>query len=97
MAKLGFEPWHFRPTEWAYHHFTLLLLQMFAFQGLDKLVQGRNLDVITSGSSDAGNNGHWDRFVLFCFVFSFAKYWLSVSCAMSIGDAKVSKIDEHPA
>ena len=70
---------------------------MFAFQGLDKLVQGRNLDVITSGSSDAGNNGHWDRFVLFCFVFSFAKYWLSVSCAMSIGDAKVSKIDEHPA
>lgn len=93
MAKLGFEPWHFRPAEWAYHRFTLLLLQMFAFQGLDKLVQGRNLDVITSGSSDAGNNGHWDNF----FFFSFAKYWLSVSCAMSIGDAKVSKIDERPA
>ena len=54
MVRLGFEPWHFRPTEWAYHHFTLLLLQMFAFQGLDKLVQGRNLDVTTSGASEAG-------------------------------------------
>lgn len=64
---------------------------MFAFQGLHKLVQGRNLDVTTSGASEAGNNGCWDHF------FSFTKYWLSVSSVMSIGDAKVSKIDERPA
>ena len=91
MARLGFEPWHFRPTEWAYHHFTLLLIQMFAFQGLDKLVQGRKLDVTTSEEYEAGNNGCRDHF------FSFTKYWLIVSCVMGIEDSKMSKIDEHPA